>query len=130
MSERRHPGAPKQRDEKVAAAPEADGPGLASSRPNIGKPQRQPAQTEKQQDKRDDFHEELGQREIGGGKPDETDAGGKARAADQDERNEPVEFRQHRGCDRARSEEHTSELQSLMRISYAVFCLKKKKTPE
>src|SRR3546814_3305372 len=31
-------------------------------------------------------------------------------------------FRQH-----GRSEEHTSELQSLMRISYAVFCLKKKK---
>src|SRR3546814_1771844 len=28
-----------------------------------------------------------------------------------------------------RSEEHTSELQSLMRISYAVFCLQKKKTP-
>src|SRR3546814_10149866 len=31
----------------------------------------------------------------------------------------------HSKC--ARSEEHTSELQSLMRISYAVFCLKKKK---
>src|SRR3546814_20002599 len=30
-------------------------------------------------------------------------------------------------CSRCRSEEHTSELQSLMRISYAVFCLKKKK---
>src|SRR3546814_5747819 len=30
------------------------------------------------------------------------------------------------GVDKARSEEHTSELQSLMRISYAVFCLKKK----
>src|SRR3546814_10802888 len=30
------------------------------------------------------------------------------------------------GCHRMRSEEHTSELQSLMRISYAVFCLKKK----
>src|SRR3546814_5484855 len=30
--------------------------------------------------------------------------------------------------DAPRSEEHTSELQSLMRISYAVFCLKKKKT--
>src|SRR3546814_4489243 len=29
--------------------------------------------------------------------------------------------------ERVRSEEHTSELQSLMRISYAVFCLKKKK---
>src|SRR3546814_2516431 len=41
-------------------------------------------------------------------------------------------LRQHAG-DRLgvvplRSEEHTSELQSLMRISYAVFCLKKKKT--
>src|SRR3546814_6495909 len=32
------------------------------------------------------------------------------------------------GPDGGRSEEHTSELQSLMRISYAVFCLKKKKT--
>src|SRR3546814_1084523 len=30
---------------------------------------------------------------------------------------------------RYRSEEHTSELQSLMRISYAVFCLKKKNNP-
>src|SRR3546814_3395823 len=30
----------------------------------------------------------------------------------------------------ARSEEHTSELQSLMRISYAVFCLKKKTTKD
>src|SRR3546814_8382310 len=29
-----------------------------------------------------------------------------------------------------RSEEHTSELQSLMRISYAVFCLKKKNKPK
>src|SRR3546814_8200749 len=33
-----------------------------------------------------------------------------------------------RGSARPRSEEHTSELQSLMRISYAVFCLKKKTT--
>src|SRR3546814_5778818 len=31
-----------------------------------------------------------------------------------------------RGPEHARSEEHTSELQSLMRITYAVFCLKKK----
>src|SRR3546814_6745696 len=31
-------------------------------------------------------------------------------------------------CRTPRSEEHTSELQSLMRISYPVFCLKKKKT--
>src|SRR3546814_3244831 len=36
--------------------------------------------------------------------------------------------RGHRRRERGRSEEHTSELQSLMRISYAVFCLKKKIT--
>src|SRR3546814_1026319 len=36
-----------------------------------------------------------------------------------------AEHADHRRADR--SEEHTSELQSLMRISYAVFCLKKKK---
>src|SRR3546814_5179963 len=41
-------------------------------------------------------------------------------------RDEPVKFgREQLG--ELRSEEHTSELQSLMRISYAVFCLKKKK---
>src|SRR3546814_8475885 len=38
----------------------------------------------------------------------------------------PHDARQRTGR-RPRSEEHTSELQSLMRISYAVFCLKKKK---
>src|SRR3546814_5986468 len=37
---------------------------------------------------------------------------------------------QRHGDDVLRSEEHTSELQSLMRISYAVFCLKKKTQPE
>src|SRR3546814_2177239 len=40
---------------------------------------------------------------------------------------ELLELRGDAGIDRpVRSEEHTSELQSLMRISYAVFCLKKK----
>src|SRR3546814_7617232 len=38
----------------------------------------------------------------------------------------PDRLRAHRAIS-PRSEEHTSELQSLMRISYAVFCLKKKK---
>src|SRR3546814_5431747 len=38
-----------------------------------------------------------------------------------------AEVRQLAGTAQRRSEEHTSELQSLMRISYAVFCLKKKK---
>src|SRR3546814_9166962 len=41
----------------------------------------------------------------------------------QQPRDRPLEWFIH-----ARSEEHTSELQSLMRISYAVFCLKKKTT--
>src|SRR3546814_7892561 len=35
-----------------------------------------------------------------------------------------------RDCQEMRSEEHTSELKSLMHISYAVFCLKKKKKKE
>src|SRR3546814_1680240 len=39
-----------------------------------------------------------------------------------------LRWRQRRERQRIRSEEHTSELQSLMRISYAVFCLKKKHT--
>src|SRR3546814_10770108 len=50
-------------------------------------------------------------------------------------RQEPCDLRVGRpivggdGCNGARrSEEHTSEIQSLMRISYAVFCLKKKQT--
>src|SRR3546814_9734175 len=45
----------------------------------------------------------------------------RCRAVDVDEEFRPVIIGQ------SRSEEHTSELQSLMRISYAVFCLKKKK---
>src|SRR3546814_8579952 len=47
------------------------------------------------------------------------------REVDEDIERQPEH--RHHGADR-RSEEHTSELQSLMRISYAVFCLKKKKT--
>src|SRR3546814_5225657 len=39
----------------------------------------------------------------------------------------PEDRHQRPGRVRGRSEEHTSELQSLMRISYAVFCLKKQK---
>src|SRR3546814_963729 len=51
----------------------------------------------------------------------------------------PVRYQDRRGIaqpdvaerlDDIRSEEHTSDLQSLMRISYAVFCLKKKSTPQ
>src|SRR3546814_8509074 len=44
------------------------------------------------------------------------------------DRNSLIPFDPENGPYKARSEEHTSELQSLMRISYAVFCLKKKKT--
>src|SRR3546814_4261938 len=45
---------------------------------------------------------------------------------DRAEEERPLD-RVHHHVLRQRSEEHTSELQSLMRISYAVFCLKKKK---
>src|SRR3546814_6926150 len=41
-------------------------------------------------------------------------------------RNDRAQAAEHYFAEHARSEEHTSELQSLMRISYAVFCLKKK----
>src|SRR3546814_5239588 len=50
-----------------------------------------------------------------------TDGGGS------DPHQQRKEYRQAPGHIDGRSEEHTSELQSLMRISYAVFCLKKKK---
>src|SRR3546814_1810309 len=51
-----------------------------------------------------------------------------AAVADAHARVSPATPLRRGGCgDRWRSEEHTSELQSLMRISYAVFCLKKKK---
>src|SRR3546814_7024342 len=61
-------------------------------------------------------------------------AGGRRRAEHDAAGAQPLRLRQRRGAaarhhdPRHRSEEHTSELQSLMRISYAVFCLKKKKT--
>src|SRR3546814_4411780 len=57
-----------------------------------------------------------------------------AHRGDGPERHRPLARRPDALCQRdddrtrlGRSEEHTSELQSLMRISYAVFCLKKKK---
>src|SRR3546814_5827709 len=46
---------------------------------------------------------------------------------DKDSRAGPLWSTNRSNSFRRRSEEHTSELQSLMRISYAVFCLKKKK---
>src|SRR3546814_7912022 len=52
----------------------------------------------------------------------------RARRAREDEVNDIVgQVMLAEGDEDLRSEEHTSELQSLMRISYAVFCLKKKK---
>src|SRR3546814_6997987 len=59
-----------------------------------------------------------------------TDRGGHALAFGRDDRGEPIFVGKAEPARRIvtdRSEEHTSELQSLMRISYAVFCLKKKK---
>src|SRR3546814_8930227 len=58
-------------------------------------------------------------------------AGERARGVDERDDRQPEAVGELHQADRLaiafRSEEHTSELQSLMRISYAVFCLKKKK---
>src|SRR3546814_9385893 len=66
-----------------------------------------------------DLHHRRGPYAVDGGlqRPAE-DAGGTAAACE-------IRLRHHRNP-QGRSEEHTSELQSLMRISYAVFCLKNK----
>src|SRR3546814_3788437 len=82
---------------------------------------------------RDPQHPRTGSLRLGTGDgdllPDElVDQCGLARVGRADHRNDAA-----MGCSiihylsPTRSEEHTSELQSLMRISYAVFCLKKKK---
>src|SRR3546814_2439361 len=54
------------------------------------------------------------------------EAGDASFAIEPERREAASASRREKGSD-SRSEEHTSELQSLMRISYAVFCLKKKK---
>src|SRR3546814_4417336 len=83
-----------------------------------------PAAADLEVDRRVDFREiELHQHVVAGNaemRRTEGDEGRGVEAA----RELVLEVRQLRG---ARSEEHTSELQSLMRISYAGFCLKKKK---
>src|SRR3546814_10068965 len=59
---------------------------------------------------------------VGGGERDQRPGGGGGAGGGAEDA-----LRRSRGGGPRRSEEHTSELQSLMRISYAVFCLKKKK---
>src|SRR3546814_8201210 len=56
--------------------------------------------------------------------------GPEGQVGDGDQRDEGRRLKQLDEQVPPRSEEHTSELQSLMRISYAVFCLKKKKTKQ
>src|SRR3546814_7863049 len=83
-------------------------------------------------------HRNTDQRErpAGGGREQQAGAHDAQQArADEtpDERAAPIEGQQFARLgiaeiEHMRSEEHTSELQSLMRISYAVFCLKKKNT--
>src|SRR3546814_4588897 len=70
---------------------------------------------------------EQPQREVA----DESDGGETVRKRHQPDRQPRLAEqadRDRKRCDQRRSEEHTSELQSLMRISYAVFCLQKKNT--
>src|SRR3546814_7775998 len=66
---------------------------------------------------------------VGGAQHDHGQGDGKQPPLSQPLKAGPKPHCRERGEQQAqRSEEHTSELQSLMRISYAVFCLKKKKT--
>src|SRR3546814_5341713 len=65
-----------------------------------------------------DRHEAVGKHRQGDGMVLKQRAGGV--------RDRPIRSKNRRSALARRSEEHTSELQSLMRISYAVFCLKKK----
>src|SRR3546814_3910729 len=68
-------------------------------------------------------------RSIGGGIGGQSEVGGVVEAFDGDAEGSHERLRVPCSCwSEWRSEEHTSELQSLMRISYAVFCLKKKTT--
>src|SRR3546814_4513892 len=72
------------------------------------------------------FRSLLLQRRAGG---EQRRRGQRRRRAQTEKPSPAVRFRGHLLVVH-RSEEHTSELQSLMRISYAVFCLKKKKTTQ
>src|SRR3546814_3615215 len=66
-------------------------------------------------------------RQEAAARPKAADEGSQeAGAGDGDERELEREHKALQQIAAVRSEEHTSELQSLMRISYAVFCLKKK----
>src|SRR3546814_7304909 len=70
----------------------------------------------------------AGDRAVRGAGQRQVDAGGGIAAkAGKRRGSRRCPFHRRSVSDAGRSEEHTSELQSLMRISYAVFCLKKKK---
>ena len=66
-------------------------------------PPRQPAQAEQEQHHRHDLDRDLREREIGRGEPREREARDEPRAADHDQRREPMELRLPRRADRARA---------------------------
>src|SRR3546814_10011076 len=71
-------------------------------------------------------HDEIGQLRLALGEGASLVESDHLRVAQRLQRLALSEENTHLGRAAGRSEEHTSELQSLMRISYAVFCLKKK----
>ena len=62
---------------------------------------RQPAQPKEEKHRRYGFHDELGQRKVGRGQPDEAEAGDEACTAEQDQRRQTVELRLIGGAERA-----------------------------
>src|SRR3546814_3624328 len=71
-------------------------------------------------------HQRQHEQHDGGDEPETGKASNPARRRQRDGNQQRGGEGQQRNLAAGRSEEHTSELQSLMRISYAVFCLKKK----
>ena len=88
------------RDEEVGGAAQRDARRPAAF-PQIRPAHRQPAQAEKEQHGGDDLHQQLGCGEVGGGEPEEAQAGGDARAAQQHHGGKAVIFGVDRSADRA-----------------------------
>src|SRR3546814_7316347 len=83
----------------------------------------QPQQEDRQRGQVEEIAVGAGLQQEGGAENRDGDGG-----EDVGPRQEAIELPAELGRPSCRSEEHTSELQSLMRISYAVFCLQKKTT--
>ena len=101
VGERRQAGPDDEGDGEVASAAQAASRTASDLSSRSSNALGQPAQAKQDQDRGHDLDEQLGQREIGGGEPDEGDAGDQPGAAQQHERDQPVILGLVGGADRA-----------------------------